>query len=216
MILMNIYTMRKKFSFMRSFGSLKTWLDFHVFCGLLGPTLVMYHCDFHVRGLVAISFWSMVVSFSSGIIGRYFYVQLLTQKADLEEYCDKISRRLDASFAKRNLQIPPDEKQKYLNIAMRMAGIPIGESDYNPWAVMVSAMIGDVRLAFAEVPVGPTWPKKLSPVLRVYAETKRKQIFIEPFQKLMGYWHAFHFPFAIFMYIAAVIHVSSSLLLKVH
>ncbi len=216
MIIMNLYTMRKKFSFMRPLGSLKGWLDFHVFCGLLGPTLVIFHCNFHVRGLVAISFWSMIVSLTSGIIGRYFYVQLLTRRADLEDYCERISKRIDASFKKRNLEIPPEEKQKYMGIALQMAGVPSDMMDYNPFAAMFRAVIGDIRLSFADVPIGPTWPRKLSPVLRVYAETKRKQVFIEPFQKLMGYWHSFHFPFAVFMYIAAVIHVASSLLLKVN
>lgn len=215
MIIMNLYSMRKKFAFMRPLGSLRAWLDFHIFCGLLGPTLILYHCNFKVRGVVAISFWSMVVSFSSGIIGRYFYVQLLTRKSDLENLCERISQRIDASFKKRNLVIPPEEKAQYMGRAMQMAGVPADMEDYNLIVVFFSAIIGDIRLAFNEVPVGPTWPKKLSIVLQVYAETKRKQVFIEPFQQMMGYWHAFHFPFAIFMYVAAVIHVASSLLLGV-
>ena len=72
MVIMNVYSLRKRISGLGGWGRLSSWLNFHVFCGLVGPTLILFHCNFKVRGLVAISFWSMITSFSSGIIGRYF------------------------------------------------------------------------------------------------------------------------------------------------
>jgi hypothetical protein len=215
MICMNVYTLRKKIGFMRHLGSLKSYLDFHVFCGILGPTLIVFHSNFKVRGLVAISFWSMIVSLSSGLIGRYFYVQLLTQKSDLNDTIEFILKRLDASFKKRNLDIPQEERQHYLGVAMQLAGVPADTENVNLVGAFFKSIVGDMRLAFREVPVGPSWPKKLSPVLRNYAETRRRILFLEPFQRMMGYWHAFHFPFAIFMYVAAVIHVATALLMGV-
>jgi hypothetical protein len=36
-------------------------------------------------------------------------------------------------------------------------------------------------------------------------------VLLEPFRKMLGYWHSFHLPFALFMYIAAIIHIISAL-----
>ena len=56
MLMMNVYSLRKRTSFMQGRGKLSAFLDFHVFCGLLGPTFIVFHSNFKVRGLVAISF----------------------------------------------------------------------------------------------------------------------------------------------------------------
>lgn len=77
MLLNFLYSWRKRFEFNEKLGSLKGWLELHMFVGLFGPTLIIYHSVFKFNGLVAaISFFSMVIVVLSGIIGRYIYVQI--------------------------------------------------------------------------------------------------------------------------------------------
>ncbi|MCX6278511.1 MAG: hypothetical protein NT004_10475 [Bacteroidetes bacterium] len=71
-----IYMIRKRFRAFTRLGILKYWLEFHIFLCSLGPILVLFHTSFKFGGLVAISFWSMVAVFLSGIIGRYIYIQI--------------------------------------------------------------------------------------------------------------------------------------------
>jgi hypothetical protein len=71
-----IYMARKRFRLLSRLGILKHWLEFHIFLCSLGPILVMFHTSFKFGGLVAISFWSMVAVFLSGIIGRFIYIQI--------------------------------------------------------------------------------------------------------------------------------------------
>jgi len=71
-----LYMMRKRMRSMARFGVLKYWLEFHIFLCTLGPILVLYHTSFKFGGLVAVSFWSMVAVFASGIIGRFIYIQI--------------------------------------------------------------------------------------------------------------------------------------------
>ena len=75
--------------------------------------------------------------------------------------------------------------------------------------------VGDLKFAVGHLTVPAGWPEVSSFFLREYAVVKRRALFLESFQKLMGYWHAFHFPFAIFMYVVAVIHVAAALILGV-
>ena len=70
------YMARKRYRFMSRMGLLKHWLEFHIFLCTLGPVLVLFHTAFKFGGLVAVSFWSMVAVFLSGIAGRFIYLQI--------------------------------------------------------------------------------------------------------------------------------------------
>ena len=70
------YMARKRYRFLSRLGILKHWLEFHIFLCTLGPILILFHTAYKFGGLVAISFWSMVAVFLSGIIGRFIYIQI--------------------------------------------------------------------------------------------------------------------------------------------
>ena len=70
------YMARKRYRWMSRLGILKHWLEFHIFLCTLGPVLVLFHTAYKFGGIVAISFWSMVAVFLSGIIGRFIYLQI--------------------------------------------------------------------------------------------------------------------------------------------
>jgi hypothetical protein len=57
-------------------GKLENWLEFHIFLCALGPIMVLFHTAYKFGGIVAVSFWSMVAVFLSGIIGRFIYLQI--------------------------------------------------------------------------------------------------------------------------------------------
>jgi hypothetical protein len=71
-----LYMIRKRMRSLSRLGYLKHWLEFHIFLCTLGPILVLFHTSFKFGGLVAISFWSMVAVFVSGIIGRFIYIRI--------------------------------------------------------------------------------------------------------------------------------------------
>src|SRR5512140_2763644 len=70
------YMASKRFRSMSRMGLLKHWLEAHIFMCTLGPILILFHTAFKFGGLVAVSFWSMVAVFLSGIIGRFIYIQI--------------------------------------------------------------------------------------------------------------------------------------------
>jgi len=70
------YMIRKRYRRWSRLGVLKHWLEFHIFLCTLGPIMVLFHTAFKFGGLVAVSFWSMVAVFASGIAGRFIYIQI--------------------------------------------------------------------------------------------------------------------------------------------
>ena len=212
MLLMNVYSMRKRFEFMNNLGKLSYWLNFHIFCGLLGPTLIFFHSGLKVRCLVGISFWSMVVSLSSGIIGKYFFTQLSAQKSDFDKISSAALNSLNESFQRRKMQVDEKFKVSVLNANLSFSGAVLTNKTIDPISAFFYSFAGDFRMRFFVMPIPKEWPLSAKSYISRYSLNKRKAQFLGPFEKLMGYWHAFHFPFAVFMHIAAIIHIVSSLI----
>jgi len=76
-LLLLIYPLRKRIRGLSRIGSVKFWFRFHMMCGVLAPTAILFHANFHLGSLNSrVAFWSMMVVAASGLIGRYLYTQI--------------------------------------------------------------------------------------------------------------------------------------------
>jgi len=216
MLVMNLYILRKRFELV---GSLSSWLNFHIFCGLAGPTFILFHCNFKVRGLVAISFWSMLISATSGVVGRYFYVQIIGLKKELVAEAERWSKELAQLQGSAIPPVSDDTMDKLKKKALTFAGVTAaavgtdGTLRVNALHIFFSSIMGDLRLLLDLPRTVSNLPSRSRVFLKRYALAERKALFLEPFRRLMGHWHTFHTPFAIFMYITAIIHIAAALVL---
>ena len=53
-----LYVWRRRFSFMRNWGSLRSWFDWHVLTGVLGPAFILLHSAAKLDNWVSLGFWS--------------------------------------------------------------------------------------------------------------------------------------------------------------
>jgi len=211
MIVMHVYSIRRRARVLRDFGRLSSWLNFHILCGLLGPVLIVLHSSFKVHGLVAISFWSMVAVAVSGVLGRYLYLQIPRRRsgdeltmAEMEELDREITARLRDEFS-----LSEDDFEKLRAIATK---------DFNERSGLVGLL---VRLPvqgialrwklrrFArslKLPPGPLLREMLRQA-RQMALLERRIVLWQRLQQLFHYWHVFHKPFAIVMYLFAAVHI---------
>lgn len=215
MLLTNIYILRKRVGFMQSWGRTRNWLDFHIFCGLLGPTCIVFHSNFNVRGLVAISFWSMMIVAISGVLGRYFYVQIIAEKAALKAETERWGKAIQRMLRKSNKQLSENAVERMKLAALDFVGAIGGGKSVDFLTIIFRSLAGDVRLMFSNPPVASGLHRSAGPILSGYALSVRRENYLEPYTKLLGYWHTFHVPFTIVMYITAVIHIAAALLFKV-
>lgn len=74
LVVLNLsYLIRRRFGSAR-FGSMKTWLDVHVFTGLLAASLVSFHSAFQLRTPIAsVSAASLGTVVLTGLLGRFLY-----------------------------------------------------------------------------------------------------------------------------------------------
>ena len=216
MCLTNLYIIRKRVPAWQKWGKTAGWLDFHIFCGLLGPTLIVFHTNLKVGGLVAVSFWAMIITAMSGILGRYLYIQLLSDRANLKQTV----KAFDKAFVKYQQQSSQEISDDMMRHAKMHAYLYAGGVDPKQATVSMpfivwSSFVGDIRTFFSPPPLPWKAPYLVHKKLAQYGIIQRKIKNLAYFNRMLGYWHSFHVPFASFMYLVAVIHIISALLFRV-
>ena len=184
---------------------------------MLGPTLILFHCDFKVRGLVSISFWSMIVSFASGIVGRFFYMQLLQGKGLLKRQIETLEQGFDQYVKISGPRVPAQAMLAAKAQAFAMAG-GMSSQDLQEAGIlnfMMKSSLGSLRMSVGLPPTPWRESRAFRVKLKEWAVLRKRLIFMHYYQLLFGYWRTFHTPFAVWMYIVAVIHIASSLIFRV-
>jgi hypothetical protein len=201
------YSARKRIPLLRRAGTLSSWLDFHIWCGVTGPLLIVLHSALKLGGLIAIAFWSMVAVALSGILGRFLYAQIPRTAAgdqlSLEEarrLAAELERRLraEAGAAAGNLEreaAPEDRPTGFVAALAALAVEPVR-----------------ARARFARFRRDhPGLPRPLLRRLRratlESALLERRIALWRRIHELFHYWHVFHKPFAILMYLFAAVHI---------
>ena len=210
LVLMLAYSLRKRVAALRRLGALSRWLDVHIFLGVFGPLLVVLHSGFKVQGLVALSFWSMIVVASSGVLGRYLYLQIPRTRAgealalvEIERQDRELSQRLRAGFGLDDAQL---ERIDALVAVPERSGLALG---------FVRMVVGQLRLrkALAEFARGcRSVPRPLfrdfERVVQQKALARRRILLWDRAHELFHYWHVLHKPFALVMYLFMAVHVA--------
>src|SRR5271166_3886606 len=90
MVLLLIYSARKRFAWLRWLGSIPAWFEIHMTLGILGPILVLFHANFGLGATNSnVALISMLVVAGSGVVGRYIYTRL---HARLDGHEDTLER----------------------------------------------------------------------------------------------------------------------------
>jgi xanthosine utilization system XapX-like protein len=70
-----MYSIRKRSRSAR-WGSMASWLQFHIFTGLVGPFMVLLHSSWKFNGLAGATTLLTILIVISGFVGRYIYTQI--------------------------------------------------------------------------------------------------------------------------------------------
>jgi len=70
-----LYSLRKRIR-NASWGRMSTWLQFHIFTGLVGPYMVLLHTSWKFNGLAGITTLFTIVIVISGFVGRYIFTRI--------------------------------------------------------------------------------------------------------------------------------------------
>jgi hypothetical protein len=225
-----LYYFRKRFGWLRNFGTTTHWLDFHIVLGIAAPVIIAFHSAFKFHGIAGMAFWIMVAVATSGVVGRYIYSQ--------------IPRRLNA--AELSWQELQDEQIMLTNHMASQKVFRPGElvaAFHIPDVEMVrhkSAMgallwmlvldlarpfrVASLRrraLAFGGIVLSlggllPSSNHELERVIqtvRRQAALSKRMVFLSRTQQVFQLWHVVHRPFSYAFVVLAILHIATALLL---
>jgi hypothetical protein len=177
----------------------------------LGPIMVLFHTAFKFGGIVAISFWSMVAVFLSGIIGRFIYIQsprtiegrelslseVRGMKTDIGEIINK-SLHLDEASYKTIVDSTKKKVELYhKNFFVR----------YFKKYVDDMRTIRNVKAILKNNNLSKAQQKQVLTLVNNDISLNRRIERLVTMQNLFKYWHVAHLPFALVMLVIMVIHV---------
>ncbi|MBV6394823.1 MAG: hypothetical protein HFACDABA_00393 [Anaerolineales bacterium] len=70
-----LYSLRKR-SRTVQWGRMSTWLQFHIFTGIVGPYMVLLHTSWKFNGIAGATTLLTIIIVVSGFIGRYVFTRI--------------------------------------------------------------------------------------------------------------------------------------------
>lgn len=209
---MGLYMARKRWRWMQRLGLLKHWLEFHIFLCSLGPTLVLFHTAMKFGGLVAVSFWSMVAVFISGILGRFIYLQiprtiegremtLQEVRAGKETLGNQIGELLKDNREYYEQLVKESERTQQMARKRSLKG-------YFEKLNADRKLVGNLRRLMKQKDVSSSQMHTIIRLVKTDNSLKRRIDRLETMQNLFRYWHVIHMPFALIMILVMLIHVA--------
>jgi len=215
MVILLLYSARKRLRFMQRAGNIRYWLNYHIWLGVTGPLLVIFHTTFKVGGIVAVSFWSMVGVALSGVLGRYLYLQI-PHSVSGEELSAVDLDALDGELL-RQLR----EEQKLgapaLEIIQQASSAAVGvQGNVESWLMQDLTLGFRLRRIRRELQGSAGLRSEQIPevmrIVRRRVKLRRRTAFLSTAKALLHHWHIIHRPFAIVMLVIMVVHVVVTIL----
>ena len=225
-----LYPLRKRWTWLGRIGVSKHWLDFHIVLGLSAPFVIAMHSSFKFHGFAGIAFWIMVAVSASGVVGRYLYGQI-PRRVNAAEFSRKELQDIQAKMAEQ-LAEQKVLRESDVRSALRL---PSQETvDRLPAAVaLVYMFLLDLLrpLRIARLRSGSLHGSEFVRTLGGLRATKNRELeraiaiaqeeaslskrilFLSRTQQVFHLWHVVHKPFSYTFAVLVLVHIGVVLMM---
>lgn len=228
MLLLLIYPMRKRWKALRFVGATPLWFRLHMALGLLGPALILLHCNFKSDSTNAtLALNSMLIVAGSGLIGRYLYTHIYSSLAgrriEAASFFETASEEMSKSG---DLQLPImsrqalDELSALTKFAIEPQQSVIGSVLHRfriGWdaASLKRSVMRDVRARRKQLAQIHSLSRKemkiqirhLDDQLSLLLEAVRRASSLAVYERLFALWHFLHLPLFLMLVATAIVHI---------
>lgn len=226
MLALLLYPVRKRVRFLHRLGATRHWFRMHMILGLVGPLLVLYHCNFRLGSFNSrVALYCMLLVAGSGIIGRYFYARihrgLYGKKTSLKELQTELQASLEKSHGMA--KVMPCLVARLDSLAEQLQGDAItrtlGVRRSLKWTFthhltrlsLWWTARRELRAAAAQSEAVKRNYKRMlrstSGYIRDYTVLIGRVAQFSFYERLFALWHVFHLPIFLMMILSAVTHV---------
>jgi hypothetical protein len=214
MLMIFLYSARKKSKLLQSIGTQAQWLQVHIFFGFAGPILVTFHTTGKLGGIVSIAFYSMWAMVLSGMVGRYLYAKIPRtmqgNQMSLKEIEDQLAQLVQSLQRSEKKEDVLRGIEAFLARTRRQSGgvlsaiLRVLRDDLRlPFnAVRIWRLVGaDPTLSFAR-----RW--SVSHLVLKQQRLLNHLAVLDASKRLFSYWHIFHKPFTVLTFVIVFLHVA--------
>lgn len=212
----SMYSIRKRLGALAKLGKLRAWLQIHIFLCTLGPFFILLHSTFRIGGLVSVAFWSMAIVVASGVFGRYLYVRIpKTLQGSFLSLDAAEARRADAFSKLRGKGSIPGPVLAQLSARVQQEkprNLPHAVFLGLEWDLTRKRREGEIRAILEGTAGSPEIRREVLDLALNEARLGVEVALLGSFQRLFRYWHVFHLPLAIVMFLILAVHVTVAVL----
>lgn len=226
MLTLLLYPLRKRFRILQFLGPTRHWFRLHMVFGLLGPLLILYHCNFNLGSINSkVALYCMLLVAASGIIGRHFYSRihrgLYGRKTSLTELQKDLVASTEKSHGLSNLM--PRLVTRLDAMSAEMQGCNITQSlgvgrslrwTFTHRLTQISLMLLAHRelkaAASASDIVARDYKRLRKTAFRFVSDFTTRTGRVAQFafyERLFALWHILHLPIFLMMVVSALVHV---------
>lgn len=221
------YSWRKRTKARAALGAVPTVFRLHMIMGVLGPILVLYHCNFSLGALNSnVALITMLLVVASGVVGRYFYgkihMGLYGRKAAAKEILQDLKTLREKFSAQSHIADPLfDELDEFgrdilaKNAANAVDSLLFGAKLVIRTRILRARLHRQVRslVAADSLRKSDGWLQRwrrtneVDEVVTVYFNALLKAVELRFYERLFSLWHVLHLPLLFLMVLAALVHV---------
>lgn len=223
-----IYPLRKRFRTLRFLGSVPIWFRLHMAMGLLGPALILLHCNFKSESLNAtVALNAMLIVAGSGLIGKFLYSHvhstLSGQRLAATGFFDGLMADSVPKRGNPYFGLSERSLERVSNITKNALASPggllsaIGHASLVRWqsrqlARSIGREISVRNVELMRVEAGPRKElckarKEFERDVAAHLAAVRKAAGLAIYEHLFALWHFLHMPLFMMLVLAAVAHV---------
>ena len=226
MLFLLLYPLRKKMAWLGVLGSVRNWFRMHIFFGLFGPLMILYHCNFNLGSFNSrVALYSMLVVAGSGIVGLHIYTRihrgLNGRKTNLIDLQNELTETMDDNHGLATLM--PNLVASLEILSTELQGDEITRSVSAGRSLKWTLKQGIYRFKLkriarkelteraAESPVIARDIKRLKRAaykhINGYVGKMSRVAQFSLYERLFSMWHVFHLPLFIMLVLSASVHV---------
>jgi hypothetical protein len=208
----SLYTLRKRSRSAR-WGRMSSWLQFHIFTGLVGPYMVLLHTSWKFNGLAGMVMLLTMIIVASGFLGRYIYTSvprtvdgIEIEASELEQQIRTVDSEMQNWLARR--------PELYRSLSQRLTPTSITSGNrlvFGRAFVEWNARLRWWRTSSRMDRNARAQAKQLNELLKRERNLRRQLASIALTRRLLGLWHAIHIPIGMALFIAAFIHIIAAI-----
>ena len=226
MLLLLLYPLRKRIKIFRFLGATTHWFRMHMILGILGPLLVLYHCNFQMGSFNSqVALLCMLLVAGSGVVGRHIYARihrgLYGQKTTLAELRSDLTESMKQGQGLATLM--PDFAAKLDGLSGEVRGDALtgmlSTRASLVWTLkkyvvrfkLMAVVRRELRERSAESPTVAQDIERLeqasSTYIRNFTRLTGQVAQFTLYERLFSLWHVLHLPLFYMMVISALLHV---------